>query len=471
MTAVVNSSAGISLNVSLVPCIGVSIRASVNGPLIGQTRASRRRNGRGSSARCRAATTARGPCDWSGPSRTRAASPASRSGATIRASRRRRGPTRPSRRTRSPARPTAGCRRRWRQRSADQTRPSGSGYSVHSSRPSWISARSTPRSPSTLHRWPRRSSSSPPGANRSSPRWPRITASSPSSHIARSMPSTSAIASSERRDDLLAAVGIERVDHRRALRRAERHLRRGHLRAGPARPRRRDREVGERQVEADPLLDRRLRVVRADHDRVLGEELVGAAAGVEQPLELTIGRRQRGHLGMRPVAVRPRVVVGQREQHEVEQVVLDQIGADAAGVLIARARQAQLALAAGLARRVQIGVEQLLGPEDRAPEQRRGDDPRQRRLLGDLVLVAAAVDQVRGPGGAHVGVVERLEHRLDVVRRGARSSSGRRCRSATAAPRTDARPRSSSRTRRSGTRRGGTSSSTGSRARRDRRRW
>ena len=119
---------------------------------------------------------------------------------------------------------------------------------------------------------------------------------------------------------------------------------------------------------------------------------------------------------MRAVAVRPGVVVGQREQHEVEQVVLDQVGADAAGVLIADARQAQLAPAAGLARRVQVGVEQLLRPEDRAPEQRRGDDPRQRRLLRDLVLVAAAVDQVGGAGGAHVGVVERLEHGLDVVR-------------------------------------------------------
>jgi hypothetical protein len=28
--------------------------------------------------------------------------------------------------------------------------------------------------------------------------------------------------------------------------------------------------------------------------------------------------------------------------------------------------------------------------------------------------LATAIDQVRGAGGAHVGVVERFEHRLDV---------------------------------------------------------
>ena len=96
--------------------------------------------------------------------------------------------------------------------------------------------------------------------------------------------------------------------------------------------------------------------------------------------------------------------------------MLDQVGADAAGVLVADARHPELAAAAGLAARVQVGVEQLLRPVDRAPEQRRGDDPRERGLVGDLVLVAAAVDQVGGAGGPDVGVVERLEHGVDVVR-------------------------------------------------------
>ena len=77
--------------------------------------------------------------------------------------------------------------------------------------------------------------------------------------------------------------------------------------------------------------------------------------------------------------------------------------------------QPELAAAAGPARGVQVGVEQLLRALDRAPEEGGGGDPGQRRLVGDLVLVTAAVDQVGGPGGAHLGVVERLEHRLHLL--------------------------------------------------------
>ena len=51
---------------------------------------------------------------------------------------------------------------------------------------------------------------------------------------------------------------------------------------------------------------------------------------------------QRVDLRERPVLVRVRVVVGQREEQEVEQVVLDHVLADAARVLIADARQAEL---------------------------------------------------------------------------------------------------------------------------------
>ena len=150
-----------------------------------------------------------------------------------------------------------------------------------------------------------------------------------------------------------------------------------------------------------------------------------------------------------PLLVRPRVVVGQREQQEVEQVVLDQVGADAAGVLVAHARHPQLSAAAGLAARVQVGVEQLLGPEDRAPEQCRGDDPRQRRLLGDLMLVAAAVDQVGRAGGADAGVVERLEHGRRVVGEMLRVHPVDRVGQRPQHAELPASPRSSSRTRRS----------------------
>ena len=76
-------------------------------------------------------------------------------------------------------------------------------------------------------------------------------------------------------------------------------------------------------------------MVRADDHRVVLEERVGPAGRVHQPLDLAVGGRDRVDLGERPVLVRVRVVVGQREQQEVEQVVLDQVRADAARVLVA----------------------------------------------------------------------------------------------------------------------------------------
>jgi len=149
---------------------------------------------------------------------------------------------------------------------------------------------------------------------------------------------------------------------------------------------------------------------------VLFQELLGSAAGVHQALELPVGGGDRCHLGVRAVAVRERIVVGEREQHEVEQIVPDEISADAAGVLVAHAGHPELSAAAGLPARIDVGVEQLLRPVDRPAEQGRGNEPGQRGLLRHLVLVAAAVDQVRGPRGTYAGVVERLEDRLHIMR-------------------------------------------------------
>ena len=118
---------------------------------------------------------------------------------------------------------------------------------------------------------------------------------------------------------------------------------------------------------------------------------------------------------MRPVAVGVGVVVGQREQQEVEEVLLDQVGADAAGVLVADAGQAELRAARRLAAGEDVGVEELLGAHDGAAEDRRGQ-PRERGVLRGLVLVAPAVHQVGGPGRAHPEVVERLEDRGNVLR-------------------------------------------------------
>ncbi len=103
----------------------------------------------------------------------------------------------------------------------------------------------------------------------------------------------------------------------------------------------------------------------------------GPPAGVHQALELAVGGGQRLDLGERPVLVRVRVVVGQREEQEVEQVVLDQVLADAARVLVADPRQAELGAARRLARGEDVGVEELLRPVHRVAEDR-ARDPGQR---------------------------------------------------------------------------------------------
>jgi len=88
------------------------------------------------------------------------------------------------------------------------------------------------------------------------------------------------------------------------------------------------------------------RVLFMDHGVVL-EEGVGAPRGVGDSLEGAVGRGDRGDLRERPALVRVGVVVGQREQQEVEQVVLNQVGADAARVLIALAGQSERRAAVG----------------------------------------------------------------------------------------------------------------------------
>ena len=135
---------------------------------------------------------------------------------------------------------------------------------------------------------------------------------------------------------------------------------------------------------------------------------VEPAAGVHEPLQLAVGGGDRGDLRVRPVAVREGVVVGQREEHEVEQVVLDEVRADAAAVLVALARHPELAAAAGAAAREQVRVEQLARAQHRLALEDRAGDPRERRLVRELVAVAAAVDEVRRARRAHAGVVEAL---------------------------------------------------------------
>ncbi len=84
-----------------------------------------------------------------------------------------------------------------------------------------------------------------------------------------------------------------------------------------------------------------------------------AAGGVHHARELQVGLGDRLDLRVGPVLVRVPVVVRQRQQQEVEQVVLDQVGGHAAGVAVAHARHAQARAAAGAPRGEDVGVEQL----------------------------------------------------------------------------------------------------------------
>ena len=158
------------------------------------------------------------------------------------------------------------------------------------------------------------------------------------------------------------------------------------------------------------MLDRRLGVVREDDHRVVLEERVDPAARVHHPLDRAVGLDDRARLRVRPVPVRVRVVVGQRQQHEVEQVVLDHVRGDAPRMAVALARHAERRAAVRLPRREQVRVEELGRPPHGVPELRRLRDPRVRAGLVRLVPVPAAEDQVGRARGAEPGVLDDLEH-------------------------------------------------------------
>ncbi|MEZ5120106.1 MAG: hypothetical protein R2736_00760 [Solirubrobacterales bacterium] len=138
-------------------------------------------------------------------------------------------------------------------------------------------------------------------------------------------------------------------------------------------------------MQAHHRLDLGVRVVSADDHRVVGEERVDPARRVEHPHELPVGLRDRLDLRVRAVLVRPGVVVGQREQQEVEQVLAHEELADAARVLVAHPRQAELGAARRAAAGEDVGVEELPGAEDGMAEQR-ARRTGQHRVARDLVV-------------------------------------------------------------------------------------
>ena len=289
---------------------------------------------------------------------------ASRRGAASRGCRPPRGRSRPSRRTRSRARPT-----RARRLNEGTRGPTRADRARRGSRRSSPGRRARPAPgprarPRTLQLRPGRRASGPPGAKRSSPRPLRTTA-SPFSRVAiRSTPS------SLRQRAHRARPRARRAASPRA-RRPSPSAPTGHTASsastGAGSAGASTRAVGEHVGEVHARLDRRLGVVGHHDHRVIVEERVDPAGHVHDALQRAVGLGDRDHLPFRARLVGVRVVVGQREQQEVEEVVLDEVGPHAAGVPVALAGHAQRDGAAGVARIEQVGVEEL------ARRRRRGD--------------------------------------------------------------------------------------------------
>ena len=103
-----------------------------------------------------------------------------------------------------------------------------------------------------------------------------------------------------------------------------------------------------------------LRVVGHDDDTVRLEERLDAAVGVDELREGVVGEGDRLLRLPRPVAVGEVVVVGEREEHEVVEVLLDELAPDARRVGVAGGRPRQGRLAVDLPRRVELAVEELV---------------------------------------------------------------------------------------------------------------
>ena len=298
------------------------------------------------------------------------------------------------------------------------------------------------------------------------------------SQATRSTPSIASARVSTRRAHRVALVGAQRVDHRRALGRADGDLRLERPRAsGPearvpvSAPRRLAPSGCSTPSSASSPWRSIVSVTSAWEWSAIAMNACSARnsstppGGLHHPRELQVGGGDRGQLAVGAVLVRVPVVVGQGQQQEVEQVVLDHVLRHAARVAVAHAGHAERRAAARAARGEDVGVEQLARAHHRVARERAGEHARERGVALGLVAVAAAVHQVGRAGGAHIGVVERLEHGERLAARGGRGSCCRRCRSAAGRSRTAGRRAGWSRTRHSATPPASTSSCRGCGAR------
>ncbi len=197
------------------------------------------------------------------------------------------------------------------------------------------------------------------------------------------------------------------------------------------------------------------------HHRMRLQETLDATRRRHHPCELLVGERERAQLPLGAVLVGVPVVVGQREQQEVEQVVLDHVGGDAAGVLVAHAGHPQAPSGSRCDARRRCRRRTARGgpsPRGAAAWRRRSASARSR--------AGARGGGGRGRSGRSYRRCARRRRRAPRTpsaarARGGRGSCCRPCRSAGARSRSAARHGRRSRTPRSGPPRGGTSSSPG----------
>ncbi len=172
---------------------------------------------------------------------------------------------------------------------------------------------------------------------------------------------------------------------------------------------------GERLDHLVGLGDVGLRVVGQHDHRVRGEELVHAAARLDQLTQAAVGMGDRRRRLVRPPAVRVVVVVGEAEEEEVVGVVFHELLRDAGRVLVARAGPREGRLARHRARAEELSVEELVRAVDGVAEAGGDGAALEEPFERELVALAAAVDQERRAGGANAGVAEGLEERLHLV--------------------------------------------------------
>ena len=289
-----------------------------------------------------------------------------------------------------------------------QRRASAFGYVAETSVPLPSSSR-VARSPSTVHAFPRASRSGPPGANRSSrPAW-RTTA-CPSSRQAAT--------STEGRASRRSAISCERhparepVDVACPVRRGDGQVARA--RVGAAAPAKQT-HVGEGVADVVVLVDRRLAVIRAQHDGVALEERLDApGCRHERGDGIVRARDGRGSQGI--AAPMPgRVGLGQVEQQEVEAVARHEPASHCRGVRVVATADAEARRSARALGREQLAEVELARPVGRVHEAGAPREAREHRVL-ERVAHPPAPDREVDRCGDHARVLYQLEQRPQLGR-------------------------------------------------------